>query len=43
VLKGKEPSEIPAEAPENQDLYLNASSAKAMGVDVLAGAEKAID
>lgn len=47
VLKGKKPSEIPAQVPESQDLYLNASSAKAMGLDipadVLAGAKKVID
>lgn len=47
VLKGKKPSEIPARVPESQDLYLNASSAKAMGLDipadVLAGAKKVID
>lgn len=47
VLKGKKPSEIPAQVPESQDLYINASSAKAMGLDipadVLAGAKKVID
>jgi len=47
VLKGSNPGEIPAQVPESQDLYLNATSAKAMGVDVpedmLADATKVVD
>lgn len=47
VLKGENPGEIPAQVPQNQDLYLNAASAKAMGVDIpadmLAGATKVIE
>ncbi|MCA6104276.1 ABC transporter substrate-binding protein [Bradyrhizobium australafricanum] len=47
VLKGMNPGEIPAQVPGSQDLYLNASSAKAMGVDVpaeiRAGAKKVIE
>lgn len=47
VLKGTNPGEIPAQVPQNQDLYLNAASAGAMGVDIpadmLAGATKVIE
>jgi putative ABC transport system substrate-binding protein len=47
VLKGENPGEIAAEVPESQDLYLNASSAKAMGVavsaEIRAGAKKVIE
>ncbi|MGO4833352.1 ABC transporter substrate-binding protein [Rhizobiaceae sp. 2RAB30] len=47
VLKGQKPSDIPAVVPASQDLYLNLSSAKAMGLDVPAdirtGAKKVIE
>ncbi|MBS1164603.1 MAG: transporter permease [Proteobacteria bacterium] len=46
ILKGAKPADIPAIVPNSQDLYLNAKSAKAMGVtipeDVLSGAKKVI-